>query len=101
MCYVKLCVKYSFTFFNITHTSIFVHPIFNKETGRTGFDLDAFRSKYNMSEHPIAANYFQVENDEFVENIDESCSVSEKQEVEEAADDIKIHALPILNSRFL
>ena len=54
-----------------------------------------------MSEHPIAANYFQVENDEFVENIDESCSVSEKQEVEEAAEDIKIHALPILNSRFL
>lgn len=72
-----------------------------QETGRTGFDLDAFRSKYNMSEHPIAANYFQVENDEFVENIDQSCAVSEKQEVEEAANDIKIHALPILNSRFL
>ena len=31
-----------------------------------------------MSEHPIAANYFQVQYDEFVDNIDESCSANER-----------------------
>ena len=55
-----------------------------------------------MSEHPIAANYFQVQYDEFVDNIDQSCSISEKDEVELPADEkVFLHALPILNSRFL
>jgi hypothetical protein len=62
-----------------------------------------------MSEHPVAANYFQVQHDEFVENIDQSCLISEKEEVKEATDNkndihslpiLNTHALPILNSRF-
>jgi len=73
-----------------------------QEGGRLYFDLDDFRSRYNMSEHPVAANYFQVQYDEFVDNIDQSCSVSEKDELEVPLKDrIFFHALPILNSRFL
>lgn len=73
-----------------------------QESGRLYFDLENFRSKYNMSEHPVAANYFQVQYDEFVDNIDQSCSVSEKEDIVGAAqDNIALHALPILNSRFL
>lgn len=73
-----------------------------QESGRLYFDVEHFRSKYNMSEHPIAANYFQVQYDEFVDNIDQSCSIGEKEEVGESAQDqIRLHALPILNSRFL
>lgn len=72
-----------------------------QETGRLYFDLENFRSKYNMSEHPIAANYFQVQYDEFVDNIDQSCSVSEKDVGGATQDNIALHSLPILNSRFL
>ena len=56
-----------------------------------------------MSEHPIAANYFQVQYDEFVDNIDQSCSISDKEEnIEDLTKEtIAFHALPILNSRFL
>ena len=55
-----------------------------------------------MSEHPVAANYFQVQYDEFVDNIDQSCSVSEKEDfVGASQENIALHALPILNSRFL
>ena len=54
-----------------------------------------------MSEHPIAANYFQVQYDEFVDNIDQSCSISEQDVGGATQDNIALHALPILNSRFL
>ena len=56
-----------------------------------------------MSEHPVAANYFQVKYDEFVDNIDESCSANEREEIieDKTPDSIVFHALPILNSRFL
>ena len=54
-----------------------------------------------MSEHPVAANYFQVQYDEFVDNIDQSCSISEKEEIGSATrENIALHTLPILNSRF-
>lgn len=72
-----------------------------QESGRLYFDLENFRSKYNMSEHPIAANYFQVQYDEFVDNIDQSCTISEKDVGGATPDNIAFHALPILNSRFL
>ena len=74
-----------------------------QESGRLNFDLENFRAKYNMSEHPIAANYFQVQYDEFVDNIDESCSANDREGIIEdtAPDSIVFHALPILNSRFL
>ena len=56
-----------------------------------------------MSEHPIAANYFQVQYDEFVDNIDQSCSINDKDEIFEdlVPETIAFHALPVLNSRFL
>ena len=64
--------------------------------------MEHFRSKYNMSAHPIAANYFQVQYDEFVDNIDQSCSISDREEIQDTVQDkIAFHALPILNSRFL
>jgi len=74
-----------------------------QESGRLNFDLENFRAKYNMSEHPIAANYFQVQYDEFVDNIDQSCSISDKDEnIDDLTQEtIAFHALPILNSRFL
>ena len=74
-----------------------------QESGRLNFDLENFRAKYNMSEHPIAANYFQVQYDEFVDNIDQSCSISDNDEnIEDLTQEtIAFHALPILNSRFL
>merc|ERR1719211_896378 len=69
-----------------------------QESGRLNFDLESFRAKYNMSEHPIAANYFQVQYDEFVDNIDQSCSISDKEEIEDTVQEkIAFHALPILN----
>lgn len=72
-----------------------------QENGRLYFDLESFRSNYNMSEHPVAANYFQVQYDEFVDNIDQSCSINEKEEVGSATkENIALHSLPILNSRF-
>ena len=74
-----------------------------QESGRLNFDLENFRAKYNMSEHPIAANYFQVQYDEFVENIDQSCSIEEKEDIIDdlTPETVAFHALPILNSRFL
>ena len=54
-----------------------------------------------MSEHPIAANYFKVQYDEFVDNIDQSCSIIEKDVGGATQDSIAVHTLPILNSRFL
>ena len=55
-----------------------------------------------MTEHPVAANYFQVQYDEFVDNINESCAVDQNDDLIQSKEElIAFHALPILNSRFL
>ena len=54
-----------------------------------------------MTEHPVAANYFQVQYDEFVDNINESCAVDQNDDIIQSNEElIAFHALPILNSRF-
>ena len=54
-----------------------------------------------MTEHPVAANYFQVQYDEFVDNINESCAVDPNDDLIQSNEElIAFHALPILNSRF-
>lgn len=73
-----------------------------QESGRSNFDLSNFLSRYNMTEHPVAANYFQVQYDEFVDNINESCAVDQNDDLIQSNEElIAFHALPILNSRFL
>ena len=47
------------------------------ETGRAGFNLESFREENQLSE-PIAANYFTLEYDEFVDTIQNTCQTGSK-----------------------
>ena len=52
--------------------------------GRVGFDLEQFRKSFGMGEI-VAANYFTVEYDGFVDSIQEFCSSRQNHHVQQQA----------------